>query len=173
MAGEQRMKCEMCGNRNAVVFVQQIIGDTRSEMRLCAECAKERGLRGDGDIAQSVAKLLAAVPPSRNAEKEREGKACPVCGLSTAEARKNGSAGCPSCWDLFAVDLFRKVYKDVPRRRHVGRLPVRLEDHRSSILELAQAKERLESALKAEDYETAARCRDRIRVLENREVFRA
>ncbi|MFA6506018.1 MAG: UvrB/UvrC motif-containing protein [Treponemataceae bacterium] len=167
------MKCEICGNRNAVVFVQQINGDSRSEIRLCAECAKERGLKGDGDIAQSVAKLLATVSGTKKTEKEIEEKVCAICGMTLVDARKNGYAGCPSCWDQFAVELLRKTYKDAQKRRHAGRLPVRLEEYRATVQELIRTREKLAASLQAEDYETAARCRDRLQALENRGPLRA
>lgn len=167
------MKCEVCGQRTAVIFVQQIRGESRSEIRLCAECAKERGLDKDGDLSASLAKILSNLPEVKKDEKPSAKKVCPVCGTSAEDIKKNGCAGCRKCWELFATELLRRTYANVGKLRHVGRLPAGLESYRSVLMDLAGAREKLRAALEAEDYETAASCRDRIRELENGRPERA
>jgi protein arginine kinase activator len=161
------MKCELCGHRTAVIFVQQLRGDVRTEIRLCAECAKERGLDKDGGAVESLAKLLASFGEPKKDEKPSRSSLCPVCGASPEEIKKTGQAGCPACWDLFGPELLRRAYPNGGKSRHVGRLPSGLESYRSVLRELDSVRGMLKSALDAEDYETAARCRDRIKELEN------
>ena len=147
--------------------MQQIKGDERSEIRLCAECAKERGLDKDGDLAASLTKILSSLPEVRKTERPGGMKTCPVCGTDTEAIKKNGQAGCRNCWDLFAADLLRRRYPNSGKFRHVGRLPAALESYRTVLTDLSAAREKLRTALESEDYETAAACRDRIRELEN------
>jgi len=148
-----------------VVFVQQMNGGVRSEIRLCSECAKERGLDKDGDLAQSLAKLIASLPAPKT-QAAAAPASCPACGTSFEDIKKNAVAGCPSCWESFGAELLRKQYKDSGKRKHRGRLPARMEALRAREDELKAVKLRLSRAVAAEDYETAARCRDRILELE-------
>jgi protein arginine kinase activator len=163
------MKCEICGRRNAVVFVQQISGGGKTEVHLCAECARENGLsRGEGDIARSVASLLASLPQTKKAAASAAPRAlvCSACGTTEEELKKRGTAGCPACYRIFADYLFRKAYGEGATRRHAGRLPASMAARRDTRRELAALRESLAAAVQAEDYETAARCRDRVRALE-------
>lgn len=170
------MKCELCGQRTAVVFVQQISGKSRTEVRLCAECAKERGLnRMEGDISQTLASLLSSLPTAKSPvpDSPPRAKNCPSCATSFEELKKRGQAACPACYEHFGAELFRKLYPETRSRRYSGRLPERLAACRSILLDLAQTRERLRAAVEAEDFETAALCRDRIRELEGEDGPRA
>jgi len=167
------MKCEARGRRTAVVFRQQTRGGRSTEIRLCSQCARERGLDKDGDLAQSLAKLLASLPADRGSAKAPAPKSCPACGSSVEDLRKSGLASCQVCWELFGPELLKSTYPDAAALAHAGRLPSRLEERRSRRAELESSKENLARALASEDYETAARCRDRIRALEAEEGLRA
>jgi protein arginine kinase activator len=155
------MKCDICGDREAVVFVHQSSRGTKTELRLCADCAKSRGIdRLDGDVSASLSKLLSAVSPGREGAAQRdEGRRCPRCGSPVADIRKRGLASCASCWSVLAETASASF------RPHAGRLPLRVAARRAAAEDLAKLKVLLAAAVKAEDYETAARCRDRIREL--------
>lgn len=162
------MKCEICGRRSAVVFVQQISGAGKTEIRLCAECARENGLsRTDGDIAKSVAALLASLPETKKPTvvPQRE-RVCGFCGSSLEDLKKRGAAGCPACYDSFAAELFKKTPAEGSPRHHTGRLPFSIAAERDRRRALAMIRAELTAAVEAEDYEKAALCRDRARALE-------
>jgi protein arginine kinase activator len=167
------MKCEACGLRPAVIFVQQIRGDSRVELRLCAECAKERGIDKDGNLAASLARLMAAIPDKGSAAEPVPPRVCPECGSTAEDIRRTGTAGCRTCWEVFSAELLRIAYPKPGKLRHAGRLPAQLETYRTVLLDLAGVREHLRTALEAEDYETAAACRDRIRELEKRSTRHA
>ena len=161
------MKCDICGACEAVVFIHQSNQGTRTELRLCAACAKNNGVdRLDGDVSASLSKLLSAAITAKEAEaKGAEAKRiCPRCASLVSDIRKRGLVGCASCWLVLAAD--EGSGGEVPFRAHVGRLPSRVAARLAAEEAAARLKHQLAAALKAEDYETAARCRDRIRDLE-------
>jgi protein arginine kinase activator len=168
------MKCDICGTREAVIFVHQSSHRAKTELRLCTVCAKDRGVdRLDGDVSASLSKLLAAVAEVRKPETQKKPlpKSCPRCGSSLAEVRKRGLAGCAGCWEALGDALKNSV--EPAFRVHAGRLPPRVAERRAAEEDATRLKMLLAAAIKAEDYETAARCRDRIRELEEGGTARA
>lgn len=170
------MKCDLCGKRTAVVFVQESSLSARAELHLCAECAKERGVRGaDGGIRLSISDLFSSISDGipRDAASPSVDR-CPVCACSLNELKQRGLASCPACYLTFAFELFRSVYPDARSRRHAGRVPRRFAPERSETDGdlLARARGELKEAIEREDYEAAARCRDAIRSLEEGEAGR-
>ncbi len=168
------MKCDMCGNERAVVFVQQIDGDTHSELRLCSGCAKLRGLtRAEGELSFSVKELLESLsnPVDQGPQANAPGPVCPVCASRLTDLKETARAGCPACYETFADELFSRYLigrygSGKKTLRHVGRFGVMKADLGAPGTEVPILKERLRLALVSEDYETAALCRDRILKLE-------
>jgi len=157
------MKCDMCGNERAVVFVQQIDSGTHSELRLCSECAKLRGLtRAEGELSFSVKELLESLPSP--AEQEPQGKVpgpvCPGCASRLTDLKETGRAGCPACYDTFADELFSRYGGGKKPPRHAGRIGVIKTGRAAPDNSIPALRERLRLALASEDYETAALCRD-------------
>lgn len=161
------MKCDLCGLRTAVVFVQESSPSSRKELHLCAECAKIRGFdRVDGDLRLSISDLFSSLSEgSPRAGQEIPPERCPLCACTLNELKQRGLASCPACYQTFAFELFRSAYPDARSRRHAGRVPRRLNAGAGAAELLTRAREELKDALIREDYEAAARCRDLIRSL--------
>ena len=100
---------------------------------------------------------------------------CPKCETTWDRLRQDGRVGCASCYEIFADQLNEVMGRLQQAAQHVGKTPRaatrrtrRLEhlrarrDHRLEML-----RERLNVALKAEDYEEAARVRDKIKMVES------
>ncbi len=168
------MKCDLCGQREAVVFVHQVSKEGNSELRLCIQCAREHGLGSlDGDMTEALKNLLSTVPSSSFTPKGGAKKIgpCPHCGLSREEAKKRGTLGCAYCWEHFGKTLLEGILPPRgpakgPLPLHRGRVSLRLTSLRLRERELVRLKEELEEALRGENYELAARYRDQIRALE-------
>jgi protein arginine kinase activator len=168
------MKCDLCGQREAVVFVHQVSKDGNSELRLCVQCAREHGLGSlDGDMTEALKNLLSTLPASAFTPKGSSKKIgpCPHCGLSREEAKKRGTLGCPHCWEHFGKGLLEGLSPTrgspkTPVPLHQGRLSLRLTSLRIREQELVRLREELAEAVSAENYELAARYRDQIRALE-------
>jgi len=159
------MKCDACGLRDALIHVRQMQKNGFQELHLCEECAQERGFIREDDVEVSVGDLLAGlIDGTQPREGAASPAACPQCGLPAAEFRKRGRAGCAGCYEAFDADVRRILSQMAPRPRHVGKLPndlpVPAADDRGALAA------ELRAAVEGEDYERAARLRDRLRDLD-------
>jgi protein arginine kinase activator len=92
---------------------------------------------------------------------------CEHCGLSFVEFRRHGLLGCPHDYDVFkkALEpLIERSHEDSVQ--HIGKVPVRIGEHVKARQTVARLKRELKQALHEEDYEMAARLRDKIENLE-------
>ena len=149
------MTCARCAEREATVVVKQILNSKVSERRLCAECAAAEGLL-PAQASPSLELLFSAAAGPRAAAPTRA--CCPACGLRYAEFREDGMLGCAACYAAFAGALDPLLERVHGAARHRGKAP--------GAEPVARLKGRLEAAVRAEDYETASRLRDRLKHLE-------
>jgi protein arginine kinase activator len=160
------MKCDVCKKREAVIFLQQVTSESRKEIHLCFECARERGLYADGEkLELSFPALLAELVPQKILAQTE--KNCPVCGTALSRVTRDHSLGCPECYTFFAAEI-----KDIQKKQGIegawtGTLPVRLGKQKSTLGDRITLQSKLEESLAHEDYEKAAIYRDRLRLLEN------
>lgn len=111
------MKCDICGIREAVVFVQQVSQDSSSEIHYCRECALKAGINIDEHNPRFS---LSSVMSHLFQEVEEQAKkitTCPSCGISLSMIKKTGKAGCPDCYRNFKNDLLQIAKKSHPRIR--------------------------------------------------------
>jgi protein arginine kinase activator len=161
------MKCEICGARKAVIHIQQVIGKERVDLHLCEECALERGISGEGEHAElSISNMLNGLLDIRDL-KERKKAVCPQCGSSWESIQKREKLGCAECYSTFSREIHFLLEKMGAQSIHRGKLPKGLSTYKRYLVDVVKLKEGLREALKKEDYEKAARIRDRIREMEN------
>ena len=111
------MKCDICGIREAVVFVQQVSQDSSNEIHYCRECALKAGINIDEPNSRFS---LSSVMSHLFQEVEEQAKkltTCPSCGISLATIKKTAKAGCPECYRVFKNDLLQIAKKSHPRIR--------------------------------------------------------
>jgi protein arginine kinase activator len=92
---------------------------------------------------------------------------CPTCGLTFVEFRNAGLLGCPGDYDAFEaalVPLIERAHENASH--HIGKVPRRLAVPRSTESDLIRLRRQLTKAVDDEQYEEAAKLRDRIRILE-------
>jgi protein arginine kinase activator len=155
------MKCDICGKREAVLFVQQVMGTVSTEIHLCQSCARKRGIEPSGSgVDLSLSSLFGELLKAPSGEAGK--KTCPRCGLEAADFKKHGMLGCPDCYSVFHADIVKYVRSRSPDIEYSGRLPKRLKELRYVVVERQQLKDRLQRALADEDYETAASVRDEL-----------
>lgn len=157
------MKCQRCP-KQATLHITEVLGDDRfEEVHLCEECAKKY-------LVEPVKKATGPKPaPVAAAEPEPPvaGPACEACGLSYLEFRNQGRFGCSHDYDAFKAELLPLLESIHGEVRHVGKTPRRLPRMQSAQVELTNLRRRLQELVTAENYEEAARVRDRIKELEN------
>lgn len=161
------MKCEICGGRDAVIHIQQIIGKERVDLHLCEECAVERGISSSEDrIELSISNLVNGLVDVRRRKKTAAAQVCPRCGSSWDALAKRDKMGCPECYTAFHKEIRSFFRRALGKTQHRGRLPRRLSTYKTYLVDMVKLKDGLDQALKREDYEKAARLRDRIQELE-------
>ena len=92
---------------------------------------------------------------------------CPDCGTTFVEFRSQGLLGCPKDYDVFGDALAQVIERAQDgHTHHTGNTPghtVELDPAQQERLDLQRE---LREAVKTEDYERAARLRDRIAELD-------
>jgi protein arginine kinase activator len=161
------MNCEICGAREAVIHIQQVIGKERVDLHLCEECAVERGITSSEDrIELSISNLVNGLLDVHKTKKKDTAQICPRCNSTWENVNKREKMGCPECYTTFHREIRHSLRKMLGKSQHRGKLPRRLSTYKTVLVDLVRLKEGLEEALKREDYEKAARLRDRIQELE-------
>jgi protein arginine kinase activator len=160
------MKCDICDDRDAIIFVQQVVGNQSIDLHLCSECANKKGISAvGGKIEFSVAGLLNGLFDQK-AVRNPECPPCPNCGTSLEELQKSGRLGCSRCAQAFQREIHILLRKHVQSPQHRGKYPVRLMSDSGILSDRERLRELLKKAVISEDYEAAAEFRDRIRTLE-------
>jgi protein arginine kinase activator len=157
------MQCDVCGEKDATVFLTQIVEGKMQKVNLCEACAKTKGVNDPTGFA--LTDLLLGLP----AEKLERGPAshkCPVCGFTQADFKKTGRLGCSECYTTFAEALAPMLANMHKGTRHVGKAPGNRARLREINAKMKTLQASLDEAVASEQYEKAATLRDEIRQLE-------
>ena len=97
----------------------------------------------------------------------KEEKRCPVCAHTYSDFRRTGKIGCGECYNVFRPQIAATLRQVQPSAGHIGKIPSKSGSELKRKREYEDLKRRLASAVKDEDYETAAKLHKRIREMEN------
>ena len=168
------MLCDICGKKQATVHLTEIIDDKMTELHLCEECAQKKGAQMESHFG--LADLLAGLADLSGgqftkAKKETRIK-CPRCGLTYEDFKKVGRLGCGECYSAFREALLPLLKRIHGSTQHYGKSPVKksVKTHKISKVKtnLQDLKERLQRAIELEEFEEAAKLRDKIREQEKK-----
>jgi protein arginine kinase activator len=156
-------KCQKCQNP-ATLHITEILGETQyEELHLCEQCANKYLYEPQGKIAAGKAALEAGRDPEDSLFNQHE---CPSCGIKFVEFRNTGRLGCPHDHQAFREELLPLLENIHGEVRHCGKVPRRMPQSKEMESELTQLRNRLKQAVTKEDYEEAAKLRDKIKTLE-------
>ena len=163
------MKCEICGQNDAVIHVQQIMGGEVYNIQLCTECALEKGIDGeDNTMDSSLSQLLNGLIESVvNKTEDYKSLECPRCGTKPNDIKKSGNMGCPDCYITFHKLIKKMLNIGSEGMPHKGKIPVKLKTVKAILIDREVLKKKLKEAVFQENYEVAAALRDRIKDLEH------
>ena len=164
------MKCENCKEKPATIHLTEIVNGHRNEKHLCQRCAEQEGVTVKSQISlnELLTSLLAAQEPKseENLEELAQLK-CPNCGITLEQFRRQAVLGCPHDYEVFSQILEPVIAKaHGGNSTHRGKVPAHVGQTVKNQSELLELKQQLSEAVTTEDYETAARLRDKIKQLQ-------
>jgi len=158
--------CENCKKRQATIHLTEIINNSKKEVHLCEHCAEKQGVvKQQMSIADFLAGLAAGGAHPAAKQKLPDIR-CPACGLSLADFQSGGRFGCADDYTVFRERIMPLIEKIHDSTQHVGKVPARAGGDVTRQKELRQLQSELKRAVDREEYEEAARLRDKIRLLE-------
>jgi len=119
-------------------------------------------------VNELLSGLLASAPADEELFDLTDKKtSCEYCGFTLEQFRKEAVLGCPHDYEVFEKSLLPLIAKAHDgRTTHRGKVPSRAPRGAKKQAELLNLRQRLETAVQAEDYESAAKLRDEISELE-------
>lgn len=185
------MLCQNCGKNQVTFRYTQVVNGVKKELNLCDKCAKELGLKDMsfsmpisfssflGDFFNAYSDSLL---PSFMGTKELQ---CDNCGTTFEDFINNGVFGCDECYETFEDKIEPLLRKIQGSSKHVGR-GYKNDDPTSKVnnkkveikeeskedktkTKIESLQKDLQKAIKDERYEDAAKIRDEIKKLENKE----
>ena len=157
--------CQKCRENPATFYYKETRNGKTEEYHLCAHCAEEMGFSKPEDLF-SAFPLFTAFPTYAL---DRE-KTCPVCHTPLSAIRESGSFGCSSCYDVFSSLLDMTPFvgsgfsgRRLARGKAKESAAEKKEKKKETLSPLEQMKKDLREAVEKEEYEKAAKLRDKIR----------
>jgi len=159
------MLCDVCKDKEATVYLTQILEGKMQKVNLCESCSKEKGVTDPTGFA--LADLLLGLGAAQEMDKGSDSQRCPVCGFTQVDFKKTGRLGCSACYDTFSDGLAALLKTMHKGTLHAGKSPERFREQRRLDVEIQTLRESLADAISMEMYEKAADLRDQLRKLES------
>jgi len=162
------LKCDLCKKNQAQLHLTRIVKGKPYAIHMCSQCAREKGVSNPASgipIEQIVGASEEAAPISVE-EEAGTVVACSGCGMTYQTFREEGKLGCGQCYASFEellLPLLDRIQRDT---RHAGKVPKRSASSVKMDSDIQSLRDDLSQAVAREDFEEAARLRDRIRRLE-------
>ena len=162
------MKCQKC-SKSATFHITDIERGKAHEYHFCDEHAKQHLAPAEEateltDIGKVAQKLIA--PGGAGSTPAHDKQTCPVCQITFQEFRNSGRLGCPYDYVVFRDDLMPLLENIHEETRHAGKVPRRSPRSNQDQVKLIQLRNDLKRAVETEDYEAAAKLRDKIKEIE-------
>jgi protein arginine kinase activator len=163
------MQCQACKQHTATIHLTEISDGQRLETHLCETCAQKQGIAVKNQIPlnELLSTLLAVQADAKTTQlglDDTDASACPACGMTLKKFTEKSLLGCPYDYQVFKEQLTPLIERaHAGHTKHKGKIPKTLPDDTKNQVELMNLKRQLNDAVKKEDYETAAKIRDRIR----------
>ena len=155
-------KCQRCSNPATLHITEVHSVGSYDELHLCETCA-HKYLHDSPQLAKG-GKIQAGSEEDESVFPQHE---CPHCGLKFTDFRNTGRLGCSHDYQIFKeelVPLLENIHGDA---RHCGKAPRQGSKHKEAENAIVQLRLKLKNAVNDEDYEEAARIRDKIRHMED------
>jgi len=162
------MQCQICKEHTATIHLTEINDGQRRETHLCQECAQKQGLAIKSQIPlnELLTTLLSVQADSNDSLFGEDDTQCPDCGMTLEKFSKQSLLGCPDDYEVFKNQLQMIIEKSQGgSSSHRGKVPSKVPGDTKQKIEIMNLRTQLETAIKNENYETAAKLRDQIEKL--------
>lgn len=164
------MLCQNCQQNTANVHLTQIKNNIKMDIYLCDKCAKEMSNTefitpfGFNDLINGLFGTQLKKQETSPVLK------CSKCGMDYNDFLKISRLGCSHCYETFKIKLDPVISRLHGNVEHHGKVPARVSSNIDVTKEVEKLKKQLAVAIEKEEYENAAKLRDRIRGLEGIEL---
>lgn len=165
------MLCQNCNEKESAIHLTKIVNGQAIQIHLCQDCAQKVQGFGFSLYPGMVSDFLQAIfginladqsgSPSQLAQEKCEG-----CGRTFSQIQQAGRMGCDKCYAKFEPQIELLLRRIHGGGVHIGKVPVRGGKAFLKQRELMQLKNLLQELIQKEEFEEAAKVRDRIRELE-------
>lgn len=164
------MLCQHCNEKQATSHYKSIINGVKKEGYFCEDCAAELGLDNFikpieltfGNMLGNFLGATSSVPTSLAGVRR-----CPQCGSSYNEIVSSGQVGCATCYDMFKELLIPSIENIHGKAVHKGKVAKDATIHvKVELSEGEKLKKALAKAIERQDFELAAKLRDKIKELD-------
>ena len=169
------MLCQNCGKYEATTHVKRIINGEATEAHLCSDCAKAMGygdaFSGFGNIFSDFFGSFFNGPEigSLSAHTLK----CEKCGSTFSDIVESGKVGCADCYKTFLDKLLPSLRRLHGKTKHEGKIPNVIQaeaaEEKDDRTELEKMESDLQAAIDAQEFEKAAKLRDRIKEMKSEE----
>ncbi|MDD5935810.1 MAG: UvrB/UvrC motif-containing protein [Clostridiales bacterium] len=170
------MLCDRCQKNEAKIYYTEIINGKKTEQHLCEECAAKhstfQALNSLGKEEMNLSGMLFGLLgniQSTNEKEETPIAACKNCKMTYEEFTKVGQFGCEECYKSFGRVLNKNLRSIHGADTHTGKQPKGyISEAKRLVNELPEIDKltiQLQQAIEQEEYEEAAKFRDKIRAL--------
>jgi protein arginine kinase activator len=163
------MICDRCKKNEAAVHVESIVNGKRTEHNLCFECAAAMNplMNAEASFENIIKEFLSSVIDHTGAhageDRPGRGPVCPRCGMTFEDFKAEGKLGCAQCYAAFRPQLDGVLKSIHGSGEHLGKISQKAPPELTLKRELGELRRRLKEAVENEEFETAAKLRDRIR----------
>jgi protein arginine kinase activator len=166
------MKCQKCA-KLATFHITDIERGKPREYHFCDEHARqhltptEEVPEQSSPMSELAKKLSVGGAGAVREPSAADRQSCPICQITFLEFRNSGRLGCPYDYEVFRDELMPLLENIHDETRHSGKVPKRAPRNSQTQTTLIQLRNDLKRAIAAEDYESAARVRDKIKSIEH------
>lgn len=173
------MKCDFCNKNEATIYLIKIQGSDVERINICRQCANEISLLNNWNFYNDPVGAFYKFFQFDGAVKQSSGKKkifknlssgknlkCSYCGIDLKTIKKTGKVGCSNCYSEFKNILFPVIKSIQGSLENKGKIPMNTSKKIRLEKSIRDLRSRLQNEITVENFEVAAKIRDRIKRLE-------